>query len=269
VSQAQVSGARFTMDCAQAQLNQLRIPCDPAGSAAECPDDGRSGGRQPWQCLADATTGGGRCWSSPATNLTINGQPVQLNESYRIAVNDYIARGGSGFLVLKRNTTRVESGIPLRDSLIGFMQSFCTCDDLLAGNVDRYGNTIGANQQVCGTRDPANPSKWNIDAQELSFCQQSKAYSERLKLDDGHGCTCLAAFRNDTSACPAPKDVADQCQRELPPGPFTGKCSCRDALAGDPICGNVTRAVQNFCENPTRIPVSTGIEDGRIGRRVK
>lgn len=268
VSQAQVSGARFTMDCAQAQLNQLRIPCDQNGDASECPNDGRTGGRQPWQCLTDATSGGGRCWSSPATNLTINGQPVQLNESYRIAVNDYIARGGSGFLVLKRNTTRIESGIPLRDSLIGFMQNFCTCDDLLGGKTDTYGNIIGANQQVCGTRDPATPSKWNVDPQQVSFCTQAKAFANRLTVDDGNGCTCLAAFRGDAS-CAGATDIATQCQRDLPPGPFTGKCSCRDALAGDPVCGTVTRAVQNFCENPTRIPIASGIEDGRIGRRVK
>lgn len=268
VSQAQVSGARFTMDCAQAQLNQLRIPCDQNGDASECPNDGRTGGRLPWQCLTDATSGGGRCWSSPATNLTINGQPVQLNESYRIAVNDYIARGGSGFLVLKRNTTRIESGIPLRDSLIGFMQNFCTCDDLLGGKLDTYDNIIGANQQVCGTRDPAKPSKWNVDPQQISFCTQAKAFSDRLTVADDSGCSCLGAFRGDAS-CAAAKDIATQCQRDLPAGPFTGKCSCRDALAGNPVCGTVTRAVQNFCENPTRIPIASGIEDGRIGRRVK
>jgi 2',3'-cyclic-nucleotide 2'-phosphodiesterase (5'-nucleotidase family) len=269
VSQAQVSGARFTMDCAQAQLNQLRLPCDPNGDASECPNDGRTGGRAPWQCLADPQTNSGRCWSSPATNLTINGAPLQVNESYRIAVNDYIARGGSGFLVLKRNTTRVESGIPLRDSLIGFMQNFCTCDDLLASKTDTFGNLIGANQQPCGTRSPDEPSRWEVNPVQLSFCQQAKTFSERLLLDTGGGCSCLAAFRGDNEACVSAKDVAAQCQRDLPAGPFTGKCNCRDALAGDPICGTVTRAVQNFCENPTRIPIATGEEDGRIARRVK
>lgn len=268
VTQAQVSGARFTMDCAQAQLNQLRIPCDPSGDASECPNDGRTGGRQPWQCLTDATTGSGRCWSHPATNLTINGQPLQVNESYRIAVNDYIARGGSGFLVLKRNTTRIESGIPLRDSLIGFMQNFCTCDDLLAGAVDGFGNLVGKNGQTCGARDPNTPSKWVVDSQELSFCQQAKAYADRLSADDGTGCSCQAAFRGDP-ACASAADVAAQCARTLPEGPFTGKCACRDALAGNPVCGAVSRAVLNFCENPTRIPIATGVEDGRIGRRVK
>ncbi len=269
VSQAQVSGARFVMDCAQAQLNQLRLPCDPAGDASECPNDGRTQGRLPWKCLNDLTTNFGRCWSNPATNLTINGQAVQLNESYRIAVNDFIARGGSGFLVLKRNTTRIESGIPLRDSLIGFMQNFCTCDDLLNAKLDAFGNIIGANDQTCGARDPMKPSKWNVDSQELTFCNQAKAFSDQLKVDDGSGCSCAAAFRGDDKACASPKDVAAQCAKTLPAGPDTGKCSCRDALAGNPVCGTVTRAIQNFCENPTRIPVATGIEDGRIGRRVE
>ncbi len=269
VSQAQVSGARFVMDCAQAQLNDLRLPCDPNGDASECPNDGRTNGRAPWECLTDPQSGGGRCWSHAATNLTINGQPVQLNESYRIAVNDYIARGGSGFLVLKRNTTRVESGIPLRDSLIGFMQNFCTCDDLLGDKRDTLGNTLGANGNPCGSRDSENPAKWNVDPLEVSFCQTAKAFGERLTLDDGHGCSCLAAFKGDDAACVDAKGVSQQCQKDLPPGPGTGKCSCRDALAGDPICGFVTRAVRNLCENPTRIPIATGREDSRIGRRVK
>jgi 5'-nucleotidase / UDP-sugar diphosphatase len=269
VSQAQVSGARFTMDCAQAQLNQLRLPCDPNGDASDCPNDDRSGGRKPWQCLQDAQTGGGRCWSNPATNLTINGQPLQINESYRIAVNDYIARGGSGFLVLKRNTTRVESGIPLRDSLIGFMQGFCTCSDLLAGRTDDFGNVIGSAGQPCGTRDPVTASRWNVDPQELSFCTQASTYATALNANLGTGCTCQLAFRGDEAACPNAKDVAVQCARDLPPGPDTGKCGCRDALAGSPVCGNVTRAVQGFCENPLAIPIAVGREDGRIGRRVK
>ncbi len=59
------------------------------------------------------------------------------------------------------------------------------------------------------------------------------------------------------------------CFLGLPNGPWLGKCSCRQALAGDPLCGNVTRAVRNFCENPTSVPVASGVEDGRIGRRVK
>ncbi|MBA3542526.1 MAG: bifunctional metallophosphatase/5'-nucleotidase [Deltaproteobacteria bacterium] len=40
---------------------------------------------------------------------------------YRIAVNDYIAAGGSGFDVLKRNSSKQDTGISLRDSLTVFL----------------------------------------------------------------------------------------------------------------------------------------------------
>jgi 5'-nucleotidase/UDP-sugar diphosphatase len=208
---------------------------------------------------------------APATNLTINGQPVQLNESYRIAVNDYIARGGSGFLVLKRNTTRIESGIPLRDSLIGFMQNFCTCDDILKGRTDQYGNVVNANNIACGNRDPAVPTRWTVDEQEKSFCRASKTFRDEL-LEVRGGCTCADVFRRDLQACSAGgliEDQVQQCVKAISPGPPLGRCSCRDALAGNPICGNVTRVVRSFCENPTGMPVAVGAEDGRIKRRVK
>ena len=59
------------------------------------------------------------------------------------------------------------------------------------------------------------------------------------------------------------------CKAALPSGPTLGRCTCRQALLGDPLCGNVTRAVRNFCENPTKLPVAVGTDDGRIQRRVK
>lgn len=269
-AQAQISGARFTMDCAQAQLNRLRTPCDPTGDASDCPAGDRTG-RAPWQCLQDETSGtGGRCWAHAGTNITINGTDLNINETYRVAVNDYIARGGSGFLVLKRNTTRVETGIPLRDSLIGYMQNFCSCEEVLAGNVDTAGNVIGKKGQPCGNRDPASPSHWVIDTQEMSFCQQSLTFRDALYEKRG-SCNCYDVFRKDATACQG-EVLADQlnsCASILPDGPALGRCNCRQALAGDPVCGNVTRAVRNLCENPTLFPIAIGTEDGRISRRVK
>ncbi len=41
---------------------------------------------------------------------------------FKMATNDYMARGGSGFDMLLRNTTRVDTSIPLRDALIEYMQ---------------------------------------------------------------------------------------------------------------------------------------------------
>ncbi|MFO0597616.1 MAG: bifunctional UDP-sugar hydrolase/5'-nucleotidase [Myxococcaceae bacterium] len=270
-SQAQISGARFTMDCAQVQLNRLRTPCDPAGDASECPAGDRTD-RAPWQCLTDDTSStGGRCWAHPGTHITINGYDLNLNETYRVAVNDYIARGGSGFLVLKRNTTRIETGIPLRDSLVGYMTNFCSCDEVLTGNTDANGNIIGKKGQPCGERDPLDPSHWIVDQQEVSFCKAALDFRDSLYAPRGP-CSCYDIYRQDQATCQNGGDFKAQiadCEATLPDGPPLGRCSCRQALANDPVCGNVTRAVRNFCENPTLLPIAVGVEDGRISRRVK
>ncbi len=273
VSQAQISGARFTMDCAQVQLNDLRWPCDPAASSAtdacRTIDQSDRRDRAPWQCIDDSAAGGtGRCWAHPGWNITINDKPLDPNLTYRVAVNDYIAKGGSGFLVLKRNTTRVETGIPLRDSLVGYLADYCTCEDLEAGKTDASGNRIGSKNQLCGVRVG---NKFVVEEQVFEFCRDAAQFSDKLNVDLG-GCTCAAAFRRDAARCTIGAPMEDQvkiCQADLPAGPNLGKCGCRDALAGDPACGTLTRQVRDFCENPLRMPITFGFEDGRITRRVK
>ena len=279
-SQAQISGARFTMDCAQVQLNALRLECDPnhldeSGRPLDCPKDDRTD-RSPWECLADPTVtggGGGRCWAHPGTNITILGdpdQPLNVNETYRVAVNDYIARGGSGFLVLKRNTTRVETGIPLRDSLIGYMQNFCNCDEILAGQTDEFGNVIGKNGRLCGNRDPEDPSRWVVDDNTINACQAGAAFRDKLmEVQPGASCHCADIFRRSSACGLDIEGQVDACVAALPPGPLLGRCGCRDALAGKPECGNVPTATRTFCENPTLMPIAVGVEDGRITRRIK
>jgi 2',3'-cyclic-nucleotide 2'-phosphodiesterase (5'-nucleotidase family) len=179
VSQAQISGARFTMDCAQVQLNDLRIPCDPDDGGAEkyCPKEGREG-HAPWQCLEDQD--GNRCWAHPAIDVQLNGKALDPNGTYRIAVNDYIAKGGSGFRVLKRNTTRIETGISLRDSLIGYMQGFCNCDDINAGRED------SATGQRCGTLINGT---WVVDEQTRGFCRSAQEFKDALAKPAG-SCVC-------------------------------------------------------------------------------
>lgn len=270
VSQAQISGARMTMDCDQAQRNALRLPCDPAkmptdgGTAPpDCPSDDRTG-RAPWQCIEDTT--GGRCWAHPGTNISINGAPVDLFATYRVAVNDYIAKGGSGFIVLKRNTTRIETGIPLRDSLIGYLQSFCSCDDVLADRRDAQGVVIGAQNQRCGA---IKNGQWAIDPLELSYCASVKVYQQALNEKPAEKCSCADVFAREP-ACGAVGDVeVAECVARLPPGPTLGQCSCRDALAGNPVCGPITSELRSFCLNPSRLAIAVGQEDGRILRKVQ
>ncbi len=204
VSQAQISGARFTMDCAQVQLNELRIPCDPSDGGAEkyCPKEDREG-HAPWQCLEDLD--GSRCWAHPAIDIQINGKPLDPNGTYRIAANDYIAKGGSGFRVLKRNTTRIETGISLRDSLIGYMQGFCTCDDINAGN------ETSKTGERCGTLINGT---WVVDEQTKGFCKLGPGVQGRaehaggqlhLPADAGQG------GRRGHAAASPPRQLASTC----------------------------------------------------------
>jgi hypothetical protein len=260
VSQAQISGGRFVMDCAQVQLNDLRIPCDPKDGGAEkwCPKDGREG-HAPWQCLEDVD--GARCWAHPSINIQINGKPLDPNGTYRIAVNDYIAKGGSGFRVLKRNTTRIETGISLRDSLIGYMQGFCTCDDINAGHET---STTG---EPCGSL--INGQRV-VDDQLRGFCRQAQDFKDALAKPVGT-CSCLDTLgkADAPSRCGVTaEELAATCV--VPAGPYTGRCSCREALAGtNATCGTLTPQLKSYCQNPTSMAIANTLEDGRIGRRVK
>ncbi len=64
---------------------------------------------------------------------TVKCRPVVPTGLYRVAVNDYIARGGSGFEVLKRNTSKQDTGVALRDALTVFLRGLGKCP---AGAVD-------------------------------------------------------------------------------------------------------------------------------------
>ncbi len=101
-SQAQVAGISFKMICAaypnaRAEEIVLGDGCrDPNGDLIE-----------------------GKC------------APVIDSALYRVAVNDYIAAGGSGFDVLKRNTSKINTGISLRAATIDYMRSLAKCDSTL------------------------------------------------------------------------------------------------------------------------------------------
>ncbi|HNH47791.1 MAG TPA: 5'-nucleotidase C-terminal domain-containing protein, partial [Myxococcota bacterium] len=55
------------------------------------------------------------CRNQVAKDIVINGVPLDLDGTYELATNNYIAHGGSGFEVLERNTTQVDTGVSIRD----------------------------------------------------------------------------------------------------------------------------------------------------------
>ena len=69
---------------------------------------------------------------------------LEIASLYRVAVNDYIAAGGSGFDVLKRNTSKQDTGISLRDSLRVFLNQRQKCsNETIDGTMavtTKYGN---------------------------------------------------------------------------------------------------------------------------------
>jgi 5'-nucleotidase / UDP-sugar diphosphatase len=115
-SQAQISGATFTMNCAQA-LRNLDAPECSSAQACQTLEWSKEGTEKSVRCRD------GRCYKSPADDIRILGNEVIPTESYKATVNDYIARGGSGFDVLGRNTTKINTGLSMRDALIDYMKA--------------------------------------------------------------------------------------------------------------------------------------------------
>lgn len=95
-AQAQVAGITFTMNCAQVLVNEA---------------------------------GGSEAYQHPAEDITINGAPINPLSTYKLATNDYIAGGGSGFHVLKRNTTTQDSGVSMRDALVDYISTMRRCGE--------------------------------------------------------------------------------------------------------------------------------------------
>jgi 2',3'-cyclic-nucleotide 2'-phosphodiesterase (5'-nucleotidase family) len=107
-SQAQVAGITFDMVCHGTCPNGDTACAKNIAIGDHCRQDGNPDGP------VDLT----KCAPLLSTSL------------YRVAVNDYIAAGGSGFDVLKRNTSKQDTGVSLRDAMRVYLngQTKCTPD---------------------------------------------------------------------------------------------------------------------------------------------
>jgi 5'-nucleotidase/UDP-sugar diphosphatase len=61
---------------------------------------------------------------------------------YRVAVNDYIAAGGSGFYVLKANTSKLNTGIPLRAALQDYIRNLEPCSPTVVDATDPEAQSV-------------------------------------------------------------------------------------------------------------------------------
>lgn len=127
-TQAQTAGARVVLNCGRCRrdrdrdgtpdvagpcaeiiaIGQTQQECDTDTDCVNAPDDPNDDG------LCDPIAR--RCLL-----------PIVDDASYELAASDYIARGGSGFLVLQRNTTQRNTFIPQRDALSDFIRNGPPC----------------------------------------------------------------------------------------------------------------------------------------------
>jgi 2',3'-cyclic-nucleotide 2'-phosphodiesterase (5'-nucleotidase family) len=293
-SQGQIAGARFIMDCAQALDNEADHPCvvasDCQANYPRADDDIRS----PWECTYPNGGNTGVCYAEPSYGISINDQPLDPSGQYKIAVNNYIAQGGSGFKVLRRNTTKIETGISLRDGLVEYFTDQCTCDDINKGATASVAGlpcatVIGYNNDGIIAHNPDGSVVRSVDPVVSGYCVTAAKYADWLahtlkpdavknsaKLTNGV-CTCTqvqAATNPDGSA--TNPDANDPCVSgdmlnlcSAPPL-FAGKCNCLDVLINNEFaCGHITPELESFCQLPTQMPIVVGESDGRIGARVQ
>jgi 5'-nucleotidase/UDP-sugar diphosphatase len=86
----------------------------------------------------------GECFQATPGQPGVCQLPVSTQNDYQLATNNYIAAGGSGFRVLQRNTTQLNTQILQRDSLVDYMRQGNAC-----GYSVSYNNDV--NLQACST----------------------------------------------------------------------------------------------------------------------
>jgi 5'-nucleotidase/UDP-sugar diphosphatase len=182
-TQAQVSGLWFVTDCTH------KISCGPFDAqgnlANEChPSDRQLNPTDPSR-LDGPPLIGDDCRNHPE-----NCTPVLPFASYRVAVNDYIANGGSGFAVLKRNTTKFNTGISLRDALIDYIRTlpdrcstadFPTLVDPQAGQPCTQ-NEDCASRQCVGTDNKTCASSYDFSTLPCLLPEGVAGHDDRIRM---------------------------------------------------------------------------------------
>jgi 5'-nucleotidase len=167
-SQAQIAGARVRLNCAGCNRADVAIPCttnEDCGGDAECTNgtckrdscaenvyigylQKRDGSR--FYCTNDSECPDalpGQCDLSGPRGLCLSS--IKKTNRYEFATSNYLATGGSGFRVLQRNTTQVDTKVQQRDALIDYLRAGRPCGyDKNAGTAD--GLRACANDGDCG-----------------------------------------------------------------------------------------------------------------------
>jgi 5'-nucleotidase len=146
----------------QIYIGSSAVQCD---SDADCLDS--AGNPMPAACSKQNNGQKGTCMT-----------PVQLTNVYQLATSNYLAGGGSGFRVLQRNTTQINSGINQRDAMLDYIRQGKPCgwdatnvtptdaSGLKACTTDADCAGVGTGGFVCGCEgSPQTQTGTSVDPQ--------------------------------------------------------------------------------------------------------
>ena len=242
-SQAQIAGARAILVCgpcartgpdgAQLALSScaetvnIGLRDDPEARARPCAADAECNPAG-W----DRTPPERRSLCEPRSHRCM--VPLSLTASYAAAVNNYIAGGGSGFFVLQRNTTQVDTRVEQRDAVIDFVRQATPCgyrDEVTVERNRRRGVTDPAELTV-----PQRPDDGLADCatdadcgdERVCACAERNTYDETLNACTrapscaaGEGRCVLRQCRDDVRA-----EVIRSCPPLGPGDPRALRCAC-------------------------------------------
>jgi 5'-nucleotidase len=215
-SQAQISGARVAIQCGGCDRDGVPGPdSDSEGPLTACAQSVNIGLRA--DVISDDSLG--HCNNDNDCNPDPNVPPLQrslckpdihrcmsplaLNASYSLAANDYIAAGGSGFFVLQRNTTQVNTYVQLRDALVDYVQN---------------GNPCGYNAAIADAYRSSHPGQAQHGDDGLAICQTDADCGDTSVFQ----CSCQDRIQFDSQSLMCPDSQhAPACMGE------NGRCVLR------------------------------------------
>jgi 5'-nucleotidase len=121
--------------------------------------------------------------------------PISPTNLYELATSNYLAGGGSGFRVLQRNTTQVDTKIQQRDALIDYLRAGTPCGFDPAANGTPDGLKLCATDADCGddTKVCACAGHVAETPGQVVTCQSQGS------CDAGNGRCVLRACRDDVA----------------------------------------------------------------------
>jgi 5'-nucleotidase len=163
---------------------------DANGNAVSCTSDADccSGVNKPTGC--NYTTPGaccpGQCFQTDPTQPGVCQAPVETENVYQLATNNYIAQGGSGYRVLQRNTTQLNTQILQRDSLVDYM---------------RQGHACGYNATMWDNESNLQPCSTDTDCSTPGFVCACPGHVKESAVGGTTTCTTLGSCDMSVGRC--------------------------------------------------------------------